>query len=610
VTAQVSVVMPTYDQDAFLPAAMASLLGQSFQDWECVVVDDGSPGDTAAALAAAGSDLRVRLETLPVNGGLGAALNRGLALSTGGYVGYLPSDDVWHRHHLATLVAALDQAPDAALAVAGVRYTDGLTEQQTPGRIAGEPLQLVQVLHRRTPDRWLDRSELTTDDLDRMLWDRLSEHGEVVHTGIVSCEWGRRPGQRHLTLREPAGGLNVYRARYHVQEPLRLQSTVGSLHDEVEHYRVYRDRPATRRAPDGLRVLLVGELAHNPERILALAERGHELHGLWTREPIWFNTIGPVPFGHIRDVPVDSWRERVRELQPDVIYALLNYQAIPVAHQVLSADLGVPFVWHFKEGPFFAREQGYWSQLAELQLRSDAQIYSSPELRDWFAAVLPATARGRRWVLDGDLPKAESLVGERSPLLSERDGQVHTVIPGRPMGPSPTFVAELAARGVHLHLYGAKAAAQMRDWVEQVRRLAPGHLHLHEQVSAAKWVSEFSQYDAGWLHDVRSSNHGDLIAATWDDLNYPARIATLAAAGVPMIQFDNQGSVVASQTLCRDRNLGVFYRTAAELADTLRDRQRMGGLRDSVWRQRAHFTFDAHVDALVGLFRDVIAAKR
>jgi len=609
VTAQVSVVMPTYDQDAFLPTAVASLLGQSYQDWECVVVDDGSPGDTAAALAGALSDPRVRLETLPHNVGLGAALNCGLALTAGAYVSYLPSDDLWHRQHLATLVAALDQAPAAAFAVAGVRYSHGLTPAQAPGRIPGEPLQLVQVLHRRTPDRWLDRSQLTTDDLDRMLWDRLTEHGEVVHTGTVSCEWGRHPRQRHLTLREPAGGLNVYRARYRVQEPLRLQSTVGSLHDEVEHYRSYRDRPATPRAPDGLRVLLVGELAHNPERILALSERGHELHGLWTPEPIWFNTVGPVPFGHVRDVPPDRWRETVRELKPDVIYALLNYQAVPVAHQVLTAGLGVPFVWHFKEGPFFAREQGYWPKLAELQLRSDAQIYSSPELRDWFAAVLPATAHGRRWVLDGDLPKAESLVGERSPLLSERDGQVHTVIPGRPIGPAPAFVAELAARGVHLHLYGAKAAAQMRDWVEQVRRLAPGHLHLHEQVSAADWVGEFSQYDAGWLHDVRSSNHGDLAAATWDDLNYPARIATLAAAGVPMIQFDNQGSVVATQTLCRDKDLGVFYRTAGELADTLRDRKRMAVLRRSVWQQRAHFTFDAHADALIGFFREVIAGK-
>jgi hypothetical protein len=147
----------------------------------------------------------------------------------------------------------------------------------------------------------------------------------------------------------------------------------------------------------------------------------------------------------------------------------------------------------------------------------------------------------------------------------------------------------------------------MRDWVQEVQRLAPGHLHLHPQVGPEQWVSEFSQYDAGWLHDVRSRNHGDIRAATWDDLNLPARMGTLAAAGVPMIQRDNAGHLVSSQTLARELDLGVFYDTADDLVAQLRERGRMEALRDSVWSQRAHFTFDAHVDDLVDFFRKVRA---
>ncbi len=602
---QVSIVVPTYDQDAWLPAAIGSVLAQTVSDWECVVVDDGSPGDTATALGEALDDPRIRLDVLARNRGLGAALNRGMDLTTASLVAYLPSDDVWHADHLETLLAALAQAPEAALAVAGIRYDQGLTAQDSFGQIPGEPLQLVQVLHRRTHERWVERSELTTDDLGRMLWDRL---GPAVETGIVTCEWTRHPRQRHKVLREPWGGLNPYRARYRVQEPLRLQSTVGSLHDEVEQYRPFRERPDVPRDPDGLRILLVGELAHNPERILALHERGHELHGLWTDTPVWFNTVGPLPFGHVAEVPREDWRAAARALQPDVVYALLNWQAVPFAHEVLTADLGVPFVWHFKEGPFFSRQHDHWSQLVDLHTRSDGQVYSSEELRGWFAATVPASRNGLSYVLDGDLPKAEAFAdGARSPLLSEGTGELHTVVPGRPMGPPPEFVAELAGHGVHLHLYGAKAAAQMRDWVEAVQRLAPGHLHLHPQVGADRWVQEFSQYDAGWLHDVRSRNRGDIRAATWDDLNLPARMGTLAAAGVPMIQRDNTGHVVASQTLARDRDLGVFYRDAEDLVTQLRDRKRMSALRQSVWRQRENFTFDAHVNDLVDFFRKVIA---
>ena len=48
------------------------------------------------------------------------------------------------------------------------------------------------------------------------------------------------------------------------------------------------------------------------------------------------------------------------------------------------------------------------------------------------------------------------------------------------------------------------------------------------------WVKEFSQYDAGWLHCFDSRNSGNLLFATWDDLNIPARISVLAAAGLPM----------------------------------------------------------------------------
>jgi hypothetical protein len=148
----------------------------------------------------------------------------------------------------------------------------------------------------------------------------------------------------------------------------------------------------------------------------------------------------------------------------------------------------------------------------------------------------------------------------------------------------------------------------MRDWVEEVDQLAPGHLHLHDQVGPEQWVREFSRYDAGWLHDVRSRNRGDLRAATWDDLNLPARMGTLAAAGVPMIQRDNTGHLVSSQTVARERDLGVFYADADDLADQLRDRRRMQALRESVWAQRAHFTFDAHADDLVDFFRKVIAS--
>jgi hypothetical protein len=604
---RVGVIMPTFKQARFLRRAVDSLLTQSWTDWELVVVDDGSPDDTQAILAPFLDDPRVRCVRLAANQGLGRALNAGLDTSGGPLIAYLPSDDVWYRDHLASLVDLFASRPELALAYSGVRHH---YNRSTPGQIEGEPLQLVQTMHRRTHDRWLERSELTTDDLERMLWSRLRTRGHAAGTGLVTCEWVDHPGQRHKLLREPIGGINPYRLYCDVREPMRFHSTEGNFIDEVERFAQFRGRPDTPLAPDGLKILLVGELAYNPERVLALEERGHQLFALWMPNPYWYNYVGPLPFGHVRDLDVATWQDEVRRIQPDVVYALLNWQAVPFARSVLDQNPGIPFVWHFKEGPFICLEHGCWEELIDLCTGADGFIASSPEMLEWFDTVLPGLSGTMPTLsLDGDLPKREWFAAPPSERISSRDGEIHTVVPGRPIGLHPETVAELGAEGVHLHFYGDFTHGQWKAWIERTRGLAPRHLHLHANVDQNRWVSEFSQYDAGWLHGFTSHNRGDIRRADWDDLNYPARIATLAAAGLPMIQKNNAGARVAIQALAQERDLSVFYSSIPDLASQLRETDRMDRIRDSVWRQRDQFTFDAHADELIAFFRSAIATS-
>ncbi len=604
---RVSVLMPTFDQAAFIRRAIESLCAQTLTDWELIVVDDGSPDDTAALVAPYLADGRIHYHRLERNQGMGAALNHALAHARSALIAYLPSDDVYYAEHLASLVAGLADNPGAVLAYAGVRHHYNRT---APGQIDGYSLQMVQVLHRRTDDRWVERDEFVTDDLERMFWGKLRRRGEFVATGRLSCEWVDHPHQRHKLVREPVGGINPYRARFGVTHPLRFQTTVGNVIDEVEHYRRFRERPDSPPAADGLKILLVGELAYNAERVLVLEERGHKLYGLWMPDPYWYNTVGPVPFGHVEDLPRADWPAAVRRLQPDIIYALLNWQAVPFAHQVLLDNPGIPFVWHFKEGPFICLEKGTWAQLIDLHTRSDAQIYSSPEMRDWYATVVPETAGGLTLVLDGDLPKREWFDADCSPRLSDADGQIHTVVPGRPIGLHPHTVGELAQQGIHLHFYGDFTHGQWRAWIDKALGIAPEHLHLHPNVDQERWVAEFSQYDAGWLHVFKSDNGGDLRRANWDDLNYPARITTLVAAGLPLLQYDNRGAAVAADALARERDMGLFFTTMEELGAQLRDQARLAQVRANVWRQRQEFTFDDHADRLIAFFRQVIDRRR
>jgi glycosyltransferase involved in cell wall biosynthesis len=601
---RVSVLIPTFEQAHFIRRALDSLIAQSLPDWEAVIVDDGSLDHTLEAVAPWLADPRIRYLRLAHNTGLGVALNTALAQSHAPLVAYLPSDDVYHRRHLEQLAACLDGAPAAVLAYAGVRHH---YNRHADGQIPGTWLQLVQCMHRRTSDCWTEREQLESDDLERLFWSRLRARGPFVGTGIVSCEWVDHPQQRHKLMQEPLGGINPFRQRYRVAQPLRFHTSVGNAIDEVAHYRHLRERPDTPLARDGLKILLVGELAYNADRVLALEEQGHALYGLWTRTPYWFNAVGPMPFGHVQDLPHEAWRDAIMQLRPDLIYALLNWQTVPFAHEVLMATPGIPFVWHFKEGPFICLEKGSWSQLIDLYRFADGRIFSSPEMRDWFDTVVPGLSRSRpSMVLDGDLPKQECFAGDSAPLLSTSDDDVHTVVPGRPIGLHPHTVVALAQQGIHLHFYGDFTQGQWREWIAKTRMGAPRHLHLHANVAQDRWREEFSRYDAGWLHVFASRNGGDIRRADWDDLNTPARLATLAVAGLPMIQRSNDGAIVATQELARRLGIGVFFDNIEQLGERLRDRETMAQLRAQVARQRLQFSFDQHVHELLAFFRGVI----
>jgi hypothetical protein len=108
------------------------------------------------------------------------------------------------------------------------------------------------------------------------------------------------------------------------------------------------------------------------------------------------------------------------------------------------------------------------------------------------------------------------------------------------------------------------------------------------------------------LHFFKSENNGEISRSNWDDLNIPARMSTLALAGLPMLQRNNEGHVVAIQSLVKKYNLGLLFNDMKELGQLMRDRQLMQNLRESVWQQRDMFMFDYQVENLVEFFNQVI----
>jgi len=113
----VSVVIPCYNQAHYLPEAVESVVAQTFHDWECVIVNDGSPDETsqvARELIARYPDKIRLLEK--ANGGLADARNAGIASARGRYILPLDADDALRPEALARLVEALETQGDIAVA--------------------------------------------------------------------------------------------------------------------------------------------------------------------------------------------------------------------------------------------------------------------------------------------------------------------------------------------------------------------------------------------------------------------------------------------------------------------------------------------------------------
>ncbi|SEJ75796.1 Glycosyltransferase involved in cell wall bisynthesis [Dyadobacter sp. SG02] len=605
---KVSVLMPTYNQAAFINRAINSLKAQTFGQWELIIINDGSTDHTEQIVEWHLSDPRVIYVRNDHNIGLGASLNRGLEMASNELVAYLPSDDVYFSNHLAILRETI-MVNDAYLACSGIvhSYNESLNTSSgrySTGRVENASLQLVQVMHRKTSRRWLERTELVTSDLDLMFWDDLQEEGKFVETGLVTAEWVNHPKQRHKIISElHGGGLKTYKEHYRVSAPVIFVGAGNYVNELSLPSSLLKVEAKQQRHP--LKILLVGELSFNPERILAFEQHGHKLYGLWIQASGFLCNVGPFFFGDIHNL---NSVDQIEQIQPDVIYSLLNYGAVALAHSIMRQFPRIPFVWHFKESPFFCRQTGQWDKLVDLYRCSDGQIYLNDTAKSWFDQITGNVDKPFL-LLDGDLPKIDWFGDSKSALLSATDGAFHTVVPGRPYGLHPDHVAMLAQQNIHLHFYGNFQQNLWARWISEANRLAPGYLHMHDNCEPDEWTEEFSKYDAGWLHIFDCNNYGELARTTWNELNYPARIPTLAAAGIPMLLKDNSGHLCATQKLVADFEIGILFKDFYEIGERLGDDRSMGIIRDNLWNQRHFFAFDTHIERLIAFFREVIDQK-
>ncbi len=109
---KVSIIIPTYNRANLLREAIDSVLAQTYQDFELLIVDDGSTDNTRDLATEYGNRVTYVFQE---NRGVSGTRNLGIRLSTGEYIAFLDSDDLWLPDKLERQVAIMDQNPDLLL---------------------------------------------------------------------------------------------------------------------------------------------------------------------------------------------------------------------------------------------------------------------------------------------------------------------------------------------------------------------------------------------------------------------------------------------------------------------------------------------------------------
>lgn len=202
---KVTVLMTVYNDQKYVGLAIQSILDQTFEDYEFIIINDGSTDGTQNILTYyATLDQRIKVYNQP-NSGMSVALNRGLREARGIYIARMDSDDISYPFRLQIEYDFLNNHPECGLVGGGVEIID------TNGRVIGERnirtrnakkilkhrciFQHSEVMFRKDVVIALGGyHERFKNALDYDLWLRISTVKEIVKIDKILGKWRLNPG--------------------------------------------------------------------------------------------------------------------------------------------------------------------------------------------------------------------------------------------------------------------------------------------------------------------------------------------------------------------------------------------------------------------------------
>lgn len=307
---RVTVLMPVYNGEKYLREAIESILGQTFRDYEFLIVNDGST-DRSAEIIGSYLDPRIRLVHNGTNSGLIFTLNRGLELAQGAFVARMDCDDISLPERLAKQVAFMDSHPEIGICGAwfrkfGTRKNKVVRWQTAPDAIrcgllfdamVGHPTVMMRSELLRKFGLRYDPDYKNAEDFE--LWARAAEYCTIANIGEVLLLYRVHPAQ--VTQKQSTGqwetagkvrvtqlnrmGIDPSPAEYVIHQAIStcICAGVDNLFERAEEWlcRLKHVNDQTRIYPEPAfsRVLL--------ERWLTFCKKAVE-QGRWSNKAVYF----------------------------------------------------------------------------------------------------------------------------------------------------------------------------------------------------------------------------------------------------------------------------------------------------------------------------------
>lgn len=221
---RVTVLMPVYNGGEYLREAIESILGQTFRDFDFLIIDDGST-DRSAEVIGAYQDTRIRSVHNETNLGLIATLNKGLDLAEGEFVCRMDQDDISLPERLTRQVAFMENRPEVAVCGSWFRKfgagsskvvrwrtdPDGIRCGLLFDSMVGHPTVMLRRDFLRKYDLRYDPAYMNAEDF--ALWVKVAEHADLANLGEVLLNYRVHPAQITQSAsagqRETAGTIRL-----------------------------------------------------------------------------------------------------------------------------------------------------------------------------------------------------------------------------------------------------------------------------------------------------------------------------------------------------------------------------------------------------------------